>query len=166
MAYSLYIKVRKVALRWTKAKSHAWHDLLFIISLAIKNSIYDPNLSLILVVDTSAVETVSFILQWIPATCQLMVLKAKSHLLTTAQRRSTTVHREAIGTHHVMELSRPYLLQTPSAHNFLFVDASGISYISRVKPFNLVVPSAITQVYPSSTPLPLVETKKVRHFPL
>ena len=50
-----------------------------------------------------------------------------------------------------MESSRPYLLQTRCKHNFLFVDASSISYISCVKPFDnfLFKLSCTLSEYPS-----------------
>ena len=53
--------------------------------------------------------------------------------------------------HHIMESARPYLLQTKAKHNFLFVDASSISYISRVRPFEnfLFELSCTLSEYPS-----------------
>ena len=151
IAFPLFMMVKTGTFKWGKAESHAWHDLLFLMGLAIKNAIFNPDHPLLILVDTSAVETAGFVMQWSPVTNQLRVLKAKSHLLTTPQRRASPVHRESQGTHYVMESSRPYLLQTRCKHNFLFVDASSISYISRVKPFEnfLFELSCTLSEYPS-----------------
>ena len=151
IAFPLFMMVKTGTFKWGKAESHAWHDLLFLMGLAIKNAIFNPDHPLLILVDTSAVETAGFVMQWSPVTNQLRVLKAKSHLLTTPQRRASPVHRESQGTHYVMESSRPYLLQTRCKHNFLFVDASSISYISHVKPFEnfLFELSCTLSEYPS-----------------
>ena len=151
LAYPLFVMVKRGIFIWGKAESHAWHNILFMMALSIKTAIFNPKYSLILLVDTSAVETAGFIMQWNPTTNQLVVLKAKSHLLTTAQRRASPIHREAQGTHHVMDSARPYLLQSEAKYNFLFVDASSISYISRVRPFEnfLFELSCTLSEYPS-----------------
>ena len=103
--------VKTGTIKWGKAESHAWHDL-FLMGLAIKNGIFNPDHPLLILVDTSAVETAGFVMQWSPVTNQLGVLESKSHLSTTPKRRASPVHRESQGTHYVMEASRPYLLQT------------------------------------------------------
>ena len=135
LAYPLYVMVKRGIFVWTKVESHSWHNVLFMMALGIKNAIFNPKHPLILLNDTSAVETSGFVCQWNPGTCQLCVLKAKSHILTEAQRRASPVHRESQGTHFMMDSARPYLLQTECPVNYLFVDASSISYIARVKPF-------------------------------
>ena len=136
---------------WTTAESHSWHNVLFMMALGIKNAIFNPKHPLMLLNDTSAVETSGFVCQWNPDTCQLIVLKAKSHILTTAQRRASPVHREAQGTHLMMDSARPYLLQCDT--NYLICDASSISYIARVCPFQnfLFKLSCRLSEYPSLT---------------
>ena len=59
----------------------------------------------------------------------------KSILLSTALRRQAAVHREAFGVDQLLELAKPYHFQSTSPVNYLFNDASSISYISRNKPF-------------------------------
>ena len=50
-----------------------------------------------------------------------------------------------------MDSARSYLLQSEAKYNFLFVDASSISYISRVRPFEkfLFELSCTLSEYPS-----------------
>ena len=135
IAYPLIRMVKSGTFKWTEAESHSWHNILYIMALAIKTAIFNPNHILFLLVDTSAVESSHFLMQWHPEKCQLVVIRAKSHLLTTSERRQSPIHRESIGVHHVLDTARPYLLQTLCKKNFLFTDASSISYAARVRPF-------------------------------
>ena len=98
IAFPLFMMVEAVIFKWGKAESHAWHELLFLMGLAIKNAIFNPDHPLLILVDTSSVETAVFVMQWSPLTNQLRVLKAKSHLLTTPQRCASPVHRKSQGT--------------------------------------------------------------------
>ena len=52
----------------------------------------------------------------------------------TAQSRQSPLHRESLGVNQLLQIARPYLLQSKSPNNYIFCDASSISYISRVKP--------------------------------
>ena len=103
LAFPLFMMVKAGTFKWAKAESHAWHDILLLMRRAIKNAIFNQDHPLLLLVDTSAVETAGFVIQWSPVTNLLRVLKAKSHLLTTPKRRISPVHRESQGTHYVME---------------------------------------------------------------
>ena len=105
-------------------------------SSAIKNSIYNPKHPLFLLTDTSAVESSVFIFNWHPEKLQLNIIGTKSSLLTTAMRRQSPVHREAVGLRKVIDLAKPYLIQTKSPVNYLFTDASSLSYINRLNHFN------------------------------
>ena len=46
------------------------------------------------------------------------------------------VHREASGVSLLLAMAKPYLFQSTALANFLFNDASSISYIARNKPFS------------------------------
>ena len=50
--------------------------------------------------------------------------------------RQAPVHRESIGVNVALDMARPYLLQTQAPVNYVFTDASSLSYTARVKPFN------------------------------
>ena len=78
-------------------------------------------------------------------------IRCRGHLLTVSQRRQSPIHKEADGVHHVIDLGKPYLLQTLSPHNYLLTDAASISYISRAKYFdNFLMEISITiSEYPS-----------------
>ena len=124
-------------------------------ALSIKTAIFNPSYALFLLTDASSVEIAAFIMQWNPTTCQLVVIRAKNKILTTAQRRLSPVQREALGAHHVMEVGRPYLLQSTSPANYLFVDASSISHIARGKLFEnfLMELSCTLSEYPRLHPV-------------
>ena len=78
-------------------------------------------------------------------------IRCRGHLLTVSQRRQSPIHKEADGVHRVIDLGKPYLLQTLSPHNYLLTDAASISYISRAKYFdNFLMEISITiSEYPS-----------------
>ena len=82
---------------------------------------------------------------------QLVIIRCRVHLLTVSQRRQSPIHKEADGVHRVIDLGKPYLLQTLSPHNYLLTDAASISYISRAKYFdNFLMEISITiSEYPS-----------------
>ena len=66
IAYPLIRMVKSGIFKWTKAESHSWHNILYIMALAIKTAIFNPNHVLFLLVDTSAVESSHFLMQWHP----------------------------------------------------------------------------------------------------
>ena len=104
--------------------------------MAIRNAIYNPKHPLFLLTDTSAVESSVFICNWNPDDLTLNIVGTKSSLLTTSMRRQSPVHREAVGLRKVIDLAKPYLIQTVAPVNYLFTDASSLSYINRLKHFN------------------------------
>ena len=98
--------------------------------------IFHPNDPLIGLTDASAVEQSAIVTQWCKKKLDLEIIAAKSTLFTTAQRRQSPLHRESLGVNQLLQIARPYLLQSKSPNNYIFCDASSISYISRVKPFS------------------------------
>ena len=66
----------------------------------------------------------------------LLIIHTKSILLSTSIRRQSPVHREAFGVGALIAMAKPYLFQSTALANFLFNDASSISYIARNKPFS------------------------------
>ena len=93
------------------------------------------------------------IFQWDQTALDLQITHTKSILLTTALRRQSPVHRESFGVQSLLKLARPYLFQSTAPVNFLFNDASSISYIARGKPFSsfLQTLSEEMSMYPSLT---------------
>ena len=111
-------------------------NLLYLMSLQIRNHIFDPTRPLMAMADTSALETSLVLFQWNPDTLNLDIIHTKSILLSTSIRRQSPVHREAFGVSQLLALAKPYLFQSSATINFLFNDASSMSYISRNKPFS------------------------------
>ena len=74
--------------------------------------------------------------QWDDQKLNLRIIGAKSVLLTTALRRQSPLHKEAFGLQLALTQAHPYLLQSKSNNNFIFTDASVLSYITRNKAFN------------------------------
>ena len=116
--------------------SEAYGNLLYLMGLQIRNYIYDPAKPLMLMADTSALETSLVIFQWDAKTLNLRITHTKSILLSTSIRRQSAVHREAFGVSSLLILAKPYLFQSTSQAHFLFSDASSILYIARNKPFS------------------------------
>ena len=129
----LYQLVKKGIFKWTQAESTSRGNLLYLVRLHLKNYIFKPERVLFILADTSAVETSAFCTQWDPNTLNLNTVAAKP---TEALRRQSPVHREAFGVSCAMTLVRPHLLTTKAPVNYLFTDASSISYIGRTKYFS------------------------------
>ena len=121
--------------------------------LQVRNHIYDPSKPLLLMADTSALESSMVIFQWDQAALDLQITHTKSILLTTALRRQSPVHWESFGVKSLLKLARPYLFQSTASVNFLFIDASSFIYIARGKPFSsfLQTLSEEMSMYPSLT---------------
>ena len=68
-------------------------------------------------------------------------------------RRQSPVHREAVGLRKVIDLAKPYLIQTVAPVNYLFTDASSLSYINRLKHFNSFLQDLSEEIsmYPTLT---------------
>ena len=136
IALPLYCIMKKGIFKWTQVEAEAYSDLLYLISLKVRNYIFQPSQPLILLTDASAVEASCIVCQWDKNQLNLQVVTAKSVLLTTALRRNSPLHKEAFGLENVLKLDRPYLLQSKSPVNYIFTDASVLSYITRNKAFN------------------------------
>ena len=79
--------------------------------LQIRNFIFNPTLPLMLMADSSALESSLVLFQLNPELLSLDIVTTKSILLTTALRRQAAVHREVFGVDRVLELAKPYLFQ-------------------------------------------------------
>ena len=136
VAIPLFVLMKSKTFVWLQEHAESYGDLLYLMSLQIKNHIFDPSKSLILLTDTSAVESSNLICNWNPHQLTLHLITTKSTLLTTALRNQAPIHRETYGGHQVLALGKPYLLQSTAPVNFLFTDASSLSYCNRMKPFS------------------------------
>ena len=136
VAIPLFVLLRSKTFVWKQVHAESYGDLLYLMSLQIKTHIFDPAKSLILLTDTSAVESSNLICNWNPHQLTLHLITTKSTLLNTALRNQSPIHRETYGGHQVLALGKPYLLQSTAPVNFMFTDASSLSYCNRMKPFN------------------------------
>jgi hypothetical protein len=136
LAIPLYKIIKDNKFKWTIVEAESYSNLLYLMGLQIRNYIFDPTRPLMLMADSSALESSLVLYQWNPDLLTLDIVSTKSILLTTALRRQAAVHREAFGVDRVMDLAKPYLFQSTSPVNYLFTDASSISYIARNKPFS------------------------------
>ena len=64
------------------------------------------------------------------------IFGAKFQIFENFKIFEAPVHREAHGVDRVMDLAKSYLFQTSAPVNYLFNDASSISYIARNRPFS------------------------------
>ena len=136
LAIPLYQIVKTGTFIWERIHAEAYSNLLYLMSLQVRNYIYHPAKPLLLMTDTSALESSLVVFQWCAKTLNLQITHTKSILLTTSLRRQSPVHREAFGVSALLQLAKPYLFQSTTQTNFLFSDASSISYIARSKPFS------------------------------
>ena len=153
IAMPLYYVVRTGIFKWTQVHLEAYNNLLYLMALQVRNYIFNPDLPLMMMSDMAALEVSSAIFQWCPDTLSLKLLQTKSILLTAALRKQSPVHKEAYGTDLTLKEGKPYLFQTRSKVNYLFSDASSISYIARTKPFSSFLQQLSEEVsrYPSLT---------------
>ena len=151
LAIPLYKMIKDGNFIWGKVQAEAYGNLLYLMGLQIRNYIFDPSKPIMAMADTSALETSLVIFQWNPATMNLQIIHTKSILLSTSIRRQSPVHREAFGVSSLLAMAKPYLFQSTAPANFLFNDASSISYIARNKPFSsfLQTLSEELSMYPS-----------------
>ena len=136
LAIPLYCLIKSGVFTWEKIHSEAYGNLLYLMGLQVRNHIFDPSKPLLLMADTSALESSMVIFQWDQEKLDLQITHTKSILLTTALHRQSPVHRESFGVHSLLKLAKPYLFQSTAPVNYLFNDASSISYTARGKPFS------------------------------
>ena len=150
-ALPLYQILKSGKWNWQQIHLESYNNLLFLMSLQIRNTIYNPEKPLCSFADTSILESGLLVMQWNPDLLSLDLVATKSILLPTSIRRAAPVHREAYGLSSLMDMIKPYLFQTKSEHNFIFNDASSITYIARNKPFSsfLQTLSEELSLYPS-----------------
>ena len=77
IALPLYQVLKSGKFTWTKIEAESYSNLLYIMSLAIRNTIYNPKHPLFLLTDTSAVESSVFICNWHPDNMQLNIIATK-----------------------------------------------------------------------------------------
>ena len=135
-ALPLYQILKSGKWTWKQVHLESYNNLLFLMSLQLRNTIYNPKKPLCSFADTSILESGLLVFQWNPDLLSLDLVATKSILLPTSIRRAAPVHREAFGLSSLMDMLKPYLFQTKSEHNFIFNDASSIGYIARNKPFS------------------------------
>ena len=95
-----------------KIHAEAYSNLLYLMSLQVRNYIYDPAKPLLLMSDTSALESSLVVFQWCSKTLALQITHTKSILLTTSLQRQSPVQREAFGVSALLQLAKPYLFQS------------------------------------------------------
>ena len=132
----LYKILKTGQFQWTQVHCHAYGNLLFLMALQIRNTIFNPNMPICAYADTSMLETGLLLFQWDPQKLGLNLIHTKSILLPTAIRNQASVHRECFGISALLTLAKPYFFQSTAKANFLFNDASCIGYISRAKHFS------------------------------
>ena len=131
LAIPLYQMMQSKVFTWNKEQSQAWGNLRFLMSLHIKNSIFNPQLPIMLFSDSSILETAAVISQWNPKLLDFQILTCKSILFSQSLRNAAPVHRESEGIATLLDLSKIYLFQSKASTNYLFSDISSVSYISR-----------------------------------
>ena len=89
LAIPLYKIIKDGAFVWEKVYSEAYGNLLYLMGLQIRTYIYDPAKPLMLMADTSALETSLVIFQWDAKTLNLRITHIKSILLSTSIRRQS-----------------------------------------------------------------------------
>ena len=136
LAIPLFKIIKEGKFIWDKVQAEAYGNLLYLMALQIRNHIFDPTKPIMAMCDTSTLKSSLILFQWNPETLSLAIVTTKSILLTTALRRQAPVHREAFGVDKLLDVAKPYLFQSLSPVNYLFNDASSISYIARNKPFS------------------------------
>ena len=99
----LAIPLKDGKFEWQKVPAEAYGNLLYLMGLQIRNYIYDPSKPLMLMADTSALESSLVIFQWDAKTLDLQITHTKSILLTTSLRRQSPVHREAFGVSALLQ---------------------------------------------------------------
>jgi hypothetical protein len=132
----LYRIIKTGKFVWTIVEAHAYGNLLYLMGLQIKNTIFNPTRTSCYMCDTGALETALLIFQWDPEKLDLNLIHTKSILLPTSIRRQAAAHREAFGMKELIQTGKPYLFQSRSKVDYFFNDVSSISYISRNKPFS------------------------------
>ena len=95
LAIPLYNIVKTGNFIWEKQHAEAYANLLYLMSLQVRNHIYDPAKPLLLMADTSALESSLVVFQWCAKSLALQIVHTKSILLTTSLRRQSPVHRDA-----------------------------------------------------------------------
>jgi hypothetical protein len=93
----LYRIIKTGKFVWTIVEAHAYGNLLYLMGLQIKNTIFNPTRTSCLMCDTGALETALLIFQWDPENLNLNLIHTKSILLPTSIRRQAAAHREAFG---------------------------------------------------------------------
>ena len=118
----LYKIVKSGVFIWTEVEAHSYGNLLYLMGLQIKNTIFNPTRSACLMCDTSCLETALLLFQWNPETLNLNLIHTKSILLPTSIRRQAAAHRESFGIKELTTMAKPYLFQSTAVVNYLFND--------------------------------------------
>ena len=105
LAIPLYKVLKENKFIWTKVESESYSNLLYLMSLQIRNYIFDPTRPLVCMADSSALEASLLLCQWDPDLLTLDMVSTKSLLMTTALRNQSAIHHEAFASGKVLELA-------------------------------------------------------------
>ena len=116
---------------WDKACAHAFNEIKMLISLNIKNVIFDPDKALVIETDSSKV-AVAGVLWQVNDLGTLELLSTSSSVLALAQMRSPSVIRETSAMTYSIDKFEEYIL---GSHQkcFLISDASALACLARSK---------------------------------
>ena len=109
VAIPLFKLVKVGVFKWTKVECESYSNLLYLMGLQIRNYIFDPTKPLMLMADTSAVESSLLIFQWDPDTLTLKIVTTPELTVSDLDRKAAPsrarFHEKKIGKFR-MRLSR------------------------------------------------------------
>ena len=116
---------------WNQTEAHAYNEIKMLISLGMKNQIFDPDKNLVIEVDASKLAVAACIWQ-VNEHGKLELLSTASSILSQAQIRSPSIIREAAALTFALEKFEQYILGS-NRKCYLLSDASALACLARSK---------------------------------
>ena len=117
--------------KWEQCHARSYSEIKMLISLNIKNTIFDPTKTLILETDASKMACSAVIWQ-LDDNGQMQLLSTASSVLSTAQMRSPSVIRECSAITFALDKFQDLILGSQTK-TYLLTDCSALQWLARSK---------------------------------
>ena len=135
LALPILAAMKKEKFTWGKLEEESFRNILFIISLQMKMSHFNPSWILLITTDASHVAINASYFNFHPKTGELQLFDTITKILSGGQLRHPPVSKECLGLMYALTHGESYI-RANTTGTWVFSDASSLQHIQRTKTYN------------------------------
>ena len=135
LALPMLAAMKKEVFSWGKLEEQSFRNVLFIISLQMKMSHFNPSEILLITTDASHVSINASYFNFHPKSGELELFDTVTKILSEGQLRYPPVAKECLGLMYALTHGESYI-RANTTGTWVFSDASSLQHIQRTKIYN------------------------------